>query len=132
MTAGLDAKKTKKNEIVAKTSGVLGIWSCGCTTIGCVTPVNIRCIKCGNEFKKVSKKNNMNKTKAEKAKIELVQTMYSEEGDGINCQRCGDTGETKVFTQEWDMIKSHMSPCPDCRSQEWLEWSDGKRLVGNY
>ncbi|MCL6611543.1 MAG: hypothetical protein K6T66_08395 [Peptococcaceae bacterium] len=123
------------NEVKPRSEG-LEIWTCGCTVVGSVTSINVRCISCGNVFKKVGKKNKMQvqkKGKIESVKIELVnniQTLFSEAGQPAPCERCGDSGEIKVFTQEWDRIKSHMSPCPVCRSQEWLDWSAGRRLVG--
>lgn len=73
------------------------------------------------------------KGKLENVKIELVnniQSLFSENEEAAPCHRCNDKGEIKVFTQEWDRIKSHTSPCPVCRSQEWLGWSAGRRIIG--
>lgn len=113
----------------------LEIWTCGCTVVGSVAPINMRCISCGNVLKKMSKRNKVSahkQGKIENAKIELVnniQTLFTETGEAIPCQRCDNSGEVKVFTQEWDRIKSHSAPCPVCRSQEWLDWSAGKRIL---
>lgn len=125
-----------KSGIDLEGSGNLEIWTCGCAVVGSVTPINACCNNCGNAFKKVSKKNKMpdrKKGKSEKVKIELVnniQTLFTEAGDEPQCERCNGAGEIKVFTQEWDRIKSHMSPCPACHSREWLDWSAGRRIVG--
>lgn len=111
------------------------VWTCGCTLVGGVSQVNAQCLACGNVFKKVGSKSKMSGHKKAKIenikKIELVSTtqaMFPAE-DALPCERCNDTGEIKVYTQEWDMIKSHMAPCPVCCSQEWMDWSAGKRLV---
>lgn len=63
--------------------------------------------------------------------MELVnnQTLFPDPAEEAPCERCGNTGKVKIYTQEWDMIKSHTAPCPMCFSQEWLDWSAGKRLV---
>ncbi|MCL4440975.1 MAG: hypothetical protein M1609_10435 [Firmicutes bacterium] len=108
-------------------------WSCGCTVVGTIAPLNARCLYCGGVFKKVPKKKNSHKRgKTESAKIELVennQTLFPEIEEKVPCQRCSNDGEIKVYTQEWDRIKSHMVPCPMCYSQEWLDWSAGRRII---
>ncbi len=131
-----EVKGVKSGRDLDRLGESLEIWTCGCTVVGSVTSINARCINCGNVFKKVDKKNKITgqkKGKIESVKIELVndmQTLFLETAETVPCQSCGDSGEVKVFTQEWDRIKSHMSPCPVCRSQEWLDWSAGRRLVG--
>lgn len=61
--------------------------------------------------------------------VENTQTLFPEIGEKDPCQNCNNKGEIKVYTQEWDRIKSHMAPCPLCYSQEWLDWSAGKRIM---
>ncbi|MFZ5645398.1 MAG: hypothetical protein ACOY46_17655 [Bacillota bacterium] len=103
-------------------------WSCGCTVVGTTSPINVRCLTCGGVFKRVSKRKNGSK----RGKIELVensQPLFSEIEENVPCQRCNNSGEIKIYTQEWDRIKSHMVPCPMCYSQEWLDWSAGKRII---
>lgn len=108
-------------------------WSCGCTVVGTIAPLNARCLDCGGVFKKVPKKKSGHKReKTESPRIELVentQPLLSEIEEKVLCQRCDNSGEIKVYTQEWDRIKSHMVPCPMCYSQEWLEWSAGRRII---
>ena len=136
MHTGVEIKEMKDMEEVQSGNESLEIWTCGCTAVGSVTPINVRCVNCSSVFKKVGKKSKMSgqkKTKNETVKIELVnniQTLYSGKEEIVPCERCNDREEIKVFTQEWDRIKSHQSPCPVCRSQEWLDWSAGRRLVG--
>jgi len=131
MLTGVEAKAGN----IERQSDSLEIWTCGCTVVGSVSSISVRCLSCGNSFKKVNKKNKLaapKKGKLESVKIELVnniKTVISEGGDQAPCPRCEDAGEVKVFTQEWDRIKSHLSPCPVCRSQEWLDWSAGRRIV---
>lgn len=120
-----------------KTAGSLDVtgetWSCGCTVVATIAPLNARCLDCGGAFKKVpKKKSGARRSKTENPKIELVettQTLFPEIEERVQCQRCSSAGEIKVYTQEWDMIKSHMVPCPLCHSQEWLDWSAGKRIL---
>jgi Zn finger protein HypA/HybF involved in hydrogenase expression len=108
-------------------------WSCGCTVVATIAPLNARCLGCGGTFKKVPRKKSGSKRgKTESPKIELVespQALFPEIEEKVHCQRCSNSGEIKVFTQEWDRIKSHMVPCPMCYSQEWLDWSAGKRII---
>ena len=107
-------------------------WSCGCTVVGTIAPLNARCLDCGGVFKKVPKKKNSHKkVKTENPRIELVEshTPFPEIEENISCQCCSNSGEIKVYTQEWDRIKSHMVPCPMCYSQEWLDWSAGRRII---
>lgn len=115
----------------------LETWSCGCTVIGSVSTIHAKCISCGGTFKRISKKKvpGQKKGKAENLKMELVsktQTLFMDldSEEKALCQRCDNSGEVKVFTQEWDRIKSHSAPCPLCCSQEWLDWSAGKRVIG--
>lgn len=135
MLTGLEVKDAKSGKDIDGQSQNLEIWTCGCTVVGSVAPVSARCTGCGNVFKKVGKKEKMSgqkKGKIENVKIELVnniQTLFSGNEEAAPCQRCEDAGEIKVFTQEWDRIKSHTAPCPACRSQEWLDWSEGRRIV---
>lgn len=136
MSARLDAKKTGK-DIKLGSDEVLEIWTCGCTAVGSVTPVDIKCVKCENSFKKVAQKSPSSihkKSKNDSGRFELVnniQSLYSEGVDVPFCKKCGDLGQVKIYTQEWDRIKSHMSPCSECHPQEWLVWLEGKRIVEN-
>lgn len=131
-----EVKEAKTGRELDNPGESLEFWTCGCTVVGSVALINVRCINCGNVFKKVGKKNKMpghKKGKFESVKIEPVnniQTLFSETEEPAPCQRCNDKGEIKVFTQEWDRIKSHTSPCPVCRSQEWLDWSACRRVLG--
>lgn len=132
MLAGVGAKPGKGLDGAV---GGLEIWACGCTVVGSLAPVNIRCVTCGNILKKMNSRSKMpgnKQVKTENAKIELVnkiQTLIAETGDAVLCQRCDNSGEIKVFTQEWDRIKSHAAPCPVCRSREWTDWSADRRVL---
>lgn len=109
--------------------------SCGCTVISSATSVKASCNTCGNLFVKIDEKklNIHKKAKSENCKIELVNKSASSPLDIIEeisgCQSCYNSGEVKVYTQEWDRIKSHAVPCPMCDSSNWTAWSEGKRLV---
>lgn len=132
----LTGAEVKSDRALDRSGDNLEIWSCGCTMIGSVAKINVRCLSCGNVFKKIGGKNKMpghKKAKIENIKMELVsntQALFPAVEEAASCQRCNDSGEIKVFTQEWDRIKSHLAPCPVCYSQEWLDWSAGKRIVG--
>ena len=112
-------------------------WTCGCTVIGGISPINARCMTCGGVFKKVpKKKSGYRKGKLENVKMELINSappLFNEPEieEAEPCQHCDSVGEIKVFTQEWDRIKSHLAPCPQCYSQEWLDWSAGRRIIEN-
>ncbi|MHB8917799.1 MAG: hypothetical protein ACYC4H_07230 [Desulfocucumaceae bacterium] len=132
MLTGVDVKSGGE---LGRPGSSLEIWTCGCTAVGSVTSINARCISCGNVFNKTSKKNKLpdrKKGKTENVRIELVNNIQTltDAGEEVHCPQCEGSGEIKVFTQEWDRIKSHMSPCPSCRSGEWLDWLSGKRIVG--
>lgn len=108
--------------------------SCGCTVISSATSVKASCITCGNLFEKIDEKklNNPKRGKNENCKIELVNkpAFLPPDVEEIPvCKSCYNSGEIKVFTQEWDRIKSHAVPCPLCDSNKWIAWSEGKRLV---
>ncbi|MCL6479219.1 MAG: hypothetical protein K6T65_12560 [Peptococcaceae bacterium] len=131
----LTGAETKSDRALNKPGGNLEIWSCGCTVIGGAAQINVRCLSCGNVFKKAGGRNKMaglKKVKTDNNRMELVsniQALFPAAEEAASCQHCNDAGEIKVFTQEWDRIKSHMAPCPVCYSQEWLDWSAGKRIV---
>lgn len=114
----------------------LETWSCGCTLIGSISSINVRCNNCGGVFKKIArKKAGTKKGKVENLKMELVNNtpaLFTEPEieEKVPCVRCDSSMEVKVFTQEWDRIKSHVAPCPMCCTQEWLDWSAGKRIMG--
>lgn len=115
----------------------LETWSCGCTVIGSVSAIHAKCMNCGGAFKKIPRKkvSGQKKGKVESLKMELVSKPHAlfmdlDIEEKALCQRCDNSREVKVFTQEWDMIKSHTAPCPLCCSQEWLDWSAGKRILG--
>ncbi|MFZ5651941.1 MAG: hypothetical protein ACOY4I_13980 [Bacillota bacterium] len=133
MQTGTGAKTAGDWERIADS---LETWSCGCTVIGSVSTIHAKCISCGSTFKRVSRKkvSGQKKGKVENLKMELVsktQTLFADLDieEKALCQRCDNLREVKVFTQEWDRIKSHLAPCPLCCSQEWLDWSAGKRIM---
>jgi len=127
--------EVKAGESRVKTGDNLEAWSCGCSTVVSMTPVHAKCTSCGNIFNKISKKKLRDgKGKVEKLRIEMIgkaRAFYSEAVQELvnDCERCDGTGQIRVYNQEWDRIKSYMAPCPMCRSQEWSEWSAGKRII---
>ena len=124
----------KSLEDINRSANSREAWTCGCTTVRCAAVLNARCTVCDKVFEKVSKKKmlSIKKVKVDTIKIGLVNNRLfakPETAETVVCRHCDNFGEVKVFTQEWDMIKSHVAPCPICFSHEWLSWSEGRRIV---
>lgn len=124
--------EVKAGQNRAKPGDNLEAWSCGCSTVVGITTIHAKCTSCGNVFNRISKKK-LKDHRGKPLRIDLISKAGAFFGnldqDHADCRRCEGTGQVKVYNQEWDRIKSNMAPCPMCRSQEWIEWSAGKRLI---